>query len=271
MNKAFLVILTCLSSCIFLDCKKGITDQSNLATTSTNINVVLPTQGLVAYYPFNGNADDASGNGYHGTVHGASLATDRFGLGNSAYSFNGTNNYIDLGDILDNVFCADTAQFSVSGWTYIKSYNPNGGNIIIGKASGGPGPYQWLLSYNSDGTLTGGVFSDSTVNNYQVKYASVSTNQWIHFVLIFDGKQPVNGRIQIYVNNTLITQSYQGGGTLGTSTKNTSISLIIGGQNHYPSPQNLFDGFIDDIRIYNRPLTQAEIDILYHVGGWTGN
>jgi hypothetical protein len=271
MNKVFLVIIIILSSCIFLDCKKGITDQSNLAITSINIDAGLPIQGLVAYYSFNGNADDASGNGYNGTVHGASLVTDRFGNGNSAYSFNGKNNYIDLGDILDNVFCADTAQFSVSGWAKINAYNPNGGNIIIGKATGGPGPYQWDLSYNNDGTLAGGVFSDSTVNNYLIKYTSIGTNQWFHFVLIFDGKQPLNDRIQIFLNTTLYTQNYQSGGTLGTSTKNTSISLIIGGQNHYPLPQNLFDGFIDDIRIYNRPLTIAEIDALYHEGGWTGN
>ena len=44
--------------------------------------------GLVAYYPFNGNANDESGNGYNGTVYGATLTYDRFGNPNSAYSFN---------------------------------------------------------------------------------------------------------------------------------------------------------------------------------------
>ena len=45
--------------------------------------------GLVAYYPFNGNANDESGNGNNGTVNGATLTTDRFGNTNKAYSFNG--------------------------------------------------------------------------------------------------------------------------------------------------------------------------------------
>src|SRR5208282_3677527 len=52
------------------------------------------TNGLVVYYPFNGNAKDASGNGNDGTVDGAVLTADRFGHANSAYSFNGTNSDI---------------------------------------------------------------------------------------------------------------------------------------------------------------------------------
>lgn len=50
--------------------------------------------GLVAYYPFNGNADDESVNTNNGTVHGATLTTDRFGNANSAYSFDGLDDYI---------------------------------------------------------------------------------------------------------------------------------------------------------------------------------
>jgi hypothetical protein len=54
--------------------------------------------GLVAYYPFNGNANDQSGNGNHGTVFEATLTTDRFGNDNSAYSFDGVNDYISVND-----------------------------------------------------------------------------------------------------------------------------------------------------------------------------
>lgn len=61
-------------------------------------NAQIPTSGLVAYYPFNGNANDSSGNGNNGTNHGATLATDRFGNSNSAYSFDGVSSYIDCGN-----------------------------------------------------------------------------------------------------------------------------------------------------------------------------
>jgi hypothetical protein len=56
----------------------------------------VPTNGLVGYWPFNGNANDESGNGNNGTVNGATLTTDRNGNGNSAYYFNGGGNYITI-------------------------------------------------------------------------------------------------------------------------------------------------------------------------------
>ena len=56
-------------------------------------------QGLVAWYPFDGNASDMSGNGNHGTVHGASLGTDRHGVANRAYSFDGVDDWIDFNTV----------------------------------------------------------------------------------------------------------------------------------------------------------------------------
>ena len=60
-----------------------------LAVLSANAQVpsYVPTNGLVGYWPFNGNANDESGNGNNGTVNGATLAADRFGNGNKAYDF----------------------------------------------------------------------------------------------------------------------------------------------------------------------------------------
>ena len=55
----------------------------------------VPTNGLVGYWPFNGNANDVSGNGNNGTVNGATLTTDRFGNANSAYSFDGVDDFIN--------------------------------------------------------------------------------------------------------------------------------------------------------------------------------
>ena len=57
-----------------------------------------PNLGLIAWYPFNGNAQDESGNGHHGKVNGATLCQDRKGSNDSAYNFDGVNDYIDLGE-----------------------------------------------------------------------------------------------------------------------------------------------------------------------------
>src|SRR5580704_12112208 len=70
------------------------------------------TNGLVAYYPFNGNANDASGNGNNGMVFGATLATDRFGNANSAYYFDGISAYITV-PLSNTVFSGD---FTASIW-----------------------------------------------------------------------------------------------------------------------------------------------------------
>ena len=59
-----------------------------------NIPSYVPTNGLVGYWPFNGNANDESGNGNHGTVNGATLSSDRNGAANSAYDFDGVSNFI---------------------------------------------------------------------------------------------------------------------------------------------------------------------------------
>jgi hypothetical protein len=63
-------------------------------TTSTTAFAAVTTDGLVAYYSFDGNANDQSGNGHDGSVNGATLTTDRFGTPNSAYSFDGIDDYI---------------------------------------------------------------------------------------------------------------------------------------------------------------------------------
>ena len=64
---------------------------------SQNIPSYVPTNGLVGWWPFNGNANDESGNGNHGTVNGASLTSDRNGVANKAYSFDGVDDFIDAG------------------------------------------------------------------------------------------------------------------------------------------------------------------------------
>jgi hypothetical protein len=71
------------------------------------------TNGLVAYYPFNGNPLDATGHGYNGEVHGAKLVSDRFGHANSAYSFTGSNSFV----LLTNSFTLPT-NWTVSAWAH---------------------------------------------------------------------------------------------------------------------------------------------------------
>jgi hypothetical protein len=82
--------------------KLGISEFSLIKIDSITFTVVEDTvdlnRRLLAYYPFNGNANDESGNGNNGTTYGPTLTDDRFGNPNSAYLFNGINAFIDLGN-----------------------------------------------------------------------------------------------------------------------------------------------------------------------------
>ena len=72
-------------------------------------------QGLVAFYPFNGNANDESGNNHHGTAHYLTFTTDRLGSPNSAASFNGKYSYMEIPDDKDFDF-GKTTSFTIAFW-----------------------------------------------------------------------------------------------------------------------------------------------------------
>ena len=77
-------------------------------------NGIVPTRGLIAYYPFNGNTNDESGYGNHGSVIGAKLGKDRFGNNNSAYSFDGINDYISINGVINDL--VNISAYTVTGW-----------------------------------------------------------------------------------------------------------------------------------------------------------
>ena len=78
---------------------------------TSNFNA-QPTDGLVAYYPFNGNANDESGTGNNGTVNGATLTTDPWGNNNSAYEFDGSDDYVQINGI-SSVISASVGSISL--------------------------------------------------------------------------------------------------------------------------------------------------------------
>ena len=95
-------------------------------TMNAQVPSYVPTIGLVGYWPFSGNANDISTNGNNGVNNGATLTTDRFGNANSAYSFNGTSNFIELPD---TPFDFGTGNFSMSVWIN-RGSSTNYGGII---------------------------------------------------------------------------------------------------------------------------------------------
>jgi hypothetical protein len=97
----------------------------SLLSLGQNVPSYVPTNGLVGWWPFNGNANDESGNGNNGVVNGAILSNDRNGNANKCYSFNGSGNYIGLSS--NNL---PTSSRTISVWFYANSLD--GGPAILG-------------------------------------------------------------------------------------------------------------------------------------------
>jgi len=223
------------------------TSYGTMLSFTTTAGSTLPTNGLVAYYPFNGNANDESGNNNNGTVNGATLTADRKGNANKAYSFDGVNDFITL---VDNTFDFANHDYSISIWAKW-SCNPNTGTHLFDKQgypiNGGNG---YRLFTNSNGNLSYGV-SGSPYKEF-VTTNIPQTNQWYNILIVVS----ITGNTQIYLNGNLLFTD------ISSAIIGNNAILTIGKRVDYSS--SLFCGSIDDIRIYNRALTETEIQALYN-------
>lgn len=146
------------------------------------------TNGLVAYYPFSGSANDASGNGNNGTAIGAVLEVDRFGRTNSAYVLNGTSDYIRIMDAPANDL---PSQFTISFW--IKP-NPGYGTPfqnqiqIVGKwGGGGVGLASYEIGVTSSGQLLVATHDGINQTTQATDTSVTGTGVWHQVVLVRDG------------------------------------------------------------------------------------
>ena len=220
------------------------------------------TNGLVAYYPFNGNAEDASGNGNHGAANaGVSATTDRFGRTNSAFLFDGVSGTIEISSL--NAF--QYRPITYAAWVVVKNYFPitlgHKFKSIVGRnkkfelndgilgffADGwyGSEPYQnTIVMWRGGGNS--GSDTPSTL-------AVPPTNVWLHIVYTHDA----DGRFAMYQNGSLMNTG------IFTNLQNAVEPFKIGSctdQGMY-----FWDDKLDDIRIYNRALSSNEVAQLHAI------
>lgn len=220
---------------------------------SLNAFAQISSDSLKAWYPFNGNANDASGNGNNGTVNGAILTTDRFGNANSAYSFDGVDDYIFVPD--NSTFNFGKTDFSFSFWlkytTQVGGYDDY--SSILTKADPSY-PYTGLTFFVEQPINGKVLFRTGALNSLDSKSSNLNNNTWTHYA----GKR--NGNIfKLFINGIMDT-------TITTTTIDSisnNFDLYIGGHCTDMLAQK-FNGLLDDIRIYNRVLDSAEINSLYN-------
>ena len=172
----------------------------NPTTGSLEITVTWGTQNnldslLIAYYPFSGNANDFSGNGNHGTVYGPVLTSDRWENPNSAYSFDGVDDFIDIGysEILKPDF-----PISICAWVNLSAYGT--ANPIFTNNFDHDLYFGFWLNFTVDG-LPAINYGNSGVIGSQNRFTKIGTtnlslNTWYHIVGIIHN----NYDMDLYVN-----------------------------------------------------------------------
>ncbi len=223
----------------------------------------VPTNGIVGWWPFNGNANDESGNGNNGTVNGATLTSDRNGVASSAYSFDGINDYI-IG--LSNSF--PTNQRTVSVWFF--SNNIGIGNLgrgVLGYGGNTCGQ-SWCMILDNAGSPSGQnayeVNTHCNVFSVTKSYGSnVPNGNWHNWIVTTDPsgtKFYLDGNLiqssNQFINNTIVANKNF---VFGIFTNPNGIGASINDPNN-----TAWNGMMDDIGIWSRALSDCEIKDLYY-------
>ncbi len=209
----------------------------------------IPTNGLLAYYPFDGNTLDVSGNSFHGTNYGATQTTNRFGVPNSAFFFDGINDYVTI----PNTYVFNqTGDASMSFW--------------MKKADEAKRTLFWGKNDDSD-TNRFHVFTGNSGQGFQFDYRTptgtlkifsgthmftVDTNVWTNIVISRSGNT-----YTFYKNGTVVTSITDSSPYLPTSSGTWRISNGI-------EAFRYFYGGLDDICFYNRALSVSDVSLLYN-------
>lgn len=234
-------------------------DYSNVTANQTNQDFtgLNMSADLVAYWPFDGNANDMSGKGFHGTENGGIQYTS--GVKGQAAKFDGIDDWIDIGT--NHPFTNESGEFTIISWYYgigdytrsdynglvnlLKDINPEGAQITFGALWENQ---QHFACFNlSD-------YRNSThAGNYGYGYtkSEASVNTWIFLVGTLK-----NSVFKLYLNGNLV------------ASDSSSQSLMVKGGKlkfgfHSDVYPNRFKGMADEIRIYNRALSESDIKILY--------
>lgn len=218
----------------------------------------IPIDGLVAFYPFDGNTNDSSGNGMNLINSGATLTTGFDGTTNGAYYFSNraTMRYDSTLAIVSQLY---NAQGSVSLWVSVPNnfdvYATQGGSVIF-NISGDWGTNEGIAI--SIPTATKVLEAQIHVNNirYLINSVPATFNAYMHIVMTYDGNS-----FKLYVNDTLKSSMAVTGNMTYSSTYHT---MGVGWWNAVAGYEHYFTGAIDQVRVYNRALTENEVDALYH-------
>ena len=218
----------------------------------------VPTNGLIGWWPFNGNANDESGNGHDGTlINNPTLVQDRCGNQNTAYNFN-CDNYIRVEHDSDFYLTSHTISIWVEEYWPFLCANFNNGNIDINSMLCKGNIWASNSIYLITGTSSGGYLPHLATwgfNNFNRPTCSFVSICWNQFTLVYDDNTDEG---KVYINDSLILTR----DSLSFQLINDSALYFGYGYDNLGSIGNMWA--LDDIGIWNRALTRSEISTLYY-------
>lgn len=222
------------------------------------------SEGLIAHYPLDGNTLDAAMNNRDAVSLGAAPAEDRFGNPDACYDFDGINDYIEVQSKLP----IDGFPLSVSLWVNIDSYTDGTGEVFASdRWDHYWGSYHGFIINVAEGGYVGVGYANSlntSTNVLSTAENAVNTGSWYHITAVFANEDDT----KIYING--VQQS-----TTESNPQNNLVAFTPAkdriGRAYDGIDRHLFDGRIDEVRLYDRVLTQDEITTLFNEDGWSGN
>jgi hypothetical protein len=250
---------------------EGASISLDVSCTSQGVDL---QNGLVAYYPFNGDANDESVNNYNGIVNGATLTTDRFGNSSSAYNFTGLANDITLSNSESIVH----GSYSINSWCTIDLLDPqNYDAVLIGQFNGQiEDEMKWLFGYRSiqvnppQRGISHYVFDSSGLNAVPDNSFSINwwpqVSTWYNITWVFDSGNEIRTYVNGVLHNTVPTS------LINFNTSANNVLTKIGNGIDIGAGATLpWNGKIDDVGIWNRSLTPNEVQQLYNSSSTNSN
>jgi len=207
------------------------------------------TNGLVAYFPFNGNANDASGNGHNGTAFNTTFVQNQFAQPNSAFGFDGVSSYVEVMNYLPDMPSASFSVWVLSGHLPTAAESAH---EIFGDGDTTPDfdfrlEFQWNI---------GLLFFCKDNSSATIPLPLLRTNSWMNIIGVADATA---GKMYLWLDGTPVaTNSFTGNANVGYHYR-FNIGRISDGVHI----GRYFPGRMDNLRIYNRALSVSEVQQLY--------
>jgi len=240
----------------FIKVTHAYSDAFGSYTLKAEVENPIYSQTPIAFYPFNGNVNDESGNGENGTFINATSVADRFGNIGKAYSFNGNGDYLKLPNIVSRSFTVNfwvkTTQQAISG-----SYWHNGNGLVDAEVCGYVN--DWGTSLIDGGKVAFGIGPDDiTIKSL----STINDNKWY---MVSATRDFPSGAFKLYINGNL-----ENSGITGLNELNSAEYIGVGNDPcGIGSNTRWFAGSLDDIKIFNRVLSDSELQLLWEEGGYS--